>query len=102
MMDAEAQAPVAEGKSAAGGCVAACYKCFFESNSSSAATYLRLSNLLNAVLLMYAGISSLTSLGNWVTLALSFIFLSFYLTCFVRLHCARVRLDALAYFLSIS
>lgn len=84
MMDAESQTPVTQEKSAGGGCVASCYRCFFESSRSSSATYLRISNILNALLLMIAGISSLTSLGNWVTLAISFIFLSFYLTCFVR------------------
>jgi hypothetical protein len=121
MMDPETAQPAEPKK---GGVMAACYRCFFESNSSSAATYLRFSNasfpllaaappasrrrppppaatrrrpcpvlthiraqMLNALLLMFAGISSLTSLGNWVTLALSFIFLSFYLTCFGCLLC---------------
>jgi len=86
MMDAEAQT-VQTQEPKKGGVIAACYRCFFESNSSSAATYLRFSNMLNALLLMIAGISSLTNLGNWVTLALSFIFLSFYLTCFGCLLC---------------
>jgi hypothetical protein len=89
MMDPEANAEVNtnEPPKRGGGVLAACYRCFFESNSSSAASYLRFSNMLNAILLIIAGVSSLTSLGNWVTLALSFIFLSLYLTCFGCLLC---------------
>jgi len=70
-----------------GGMLRACYRCFFESSGSSAAGMVRMSNMLNAVLLTFAGIYSLLNISSLLTLSLSFYFLAAYLACFGVLLC---------------
>jgi len=56
-------------------------------DKSAAAGYLRCFNLLNAILIAFAGIYSLISPGNIITLDISTIILSAYISCFGCMFC---------------
>jgi hypothetical protein len=70
-----------------GGFLRSCWKCFFESSGSSAAATVRMSNMVNAVLLVFAGVWSLLDVTNLLALSISFYFLAAYLVCFGTLLC---------------
>lgn len=77
----------AEGDNQKGGLGRACWRCFFESSGSSAAGMLRLTNMANAVLLVFAGVWSFLDITNILSLSISFYFLAAYLICFGTLLC---------------
>ena len=70
-----------------GGFLRACWRCFFESSGSSAAGMVRLANMANAVLLVFAGVMSFLDITKLLTLSISFYFLAAYLICFGTLLC---------------
>jgi hypothetical protein len=77
----------AEQPASGGGFLRSCWKCFFESSGSSAAASVRMANMGNAILLVFAGVWSLLDVTNLLALSISFYFLAAYLVCFGTLLC---------------
>jgi len=78
---------------------AQCLRCLFHSNEKSAIRYLRISNMINASLVIFAGIYSLLDISKILTLSIPYFMLGFYLSCFgCMLCCFELRVGAMEQF----
>ncbi len=75
---------------------AQCLRCLFHSNEKSAIRYLRISNMINSALVVFAGIYSLLDISKILTLSIPYFMLGFYLACFgCLLCCFELRVGAM-------